>query len=58
MSSETNGLSKENHDEQYRQWLASEIKKKLSEKKWPEYEALIRISRKIVYEAEKKRLRR
>ena len=37
--------------------LANEIKKKLQEKNWDEYDKLIKISRERVYAVEKKRIR-
>jgi hypothetical protein len=58
MSSEINELSKEKSDEEIGQLLADEIKKKLKEKNWDEYDRLIKISRKRIYEVEKKRLKK
>ena len=37
--------------------LANEIKKKLQEKNWDEYDKLIKISRERVYAVEKKRFK-
>jgi len=45
-------------DDEYGKWLADEIKKKLKDKNWEEYDRLIAISRKRIYEVEKKRLKK
>jgi hypothetical protein len=58
MNSETSESSKGKSDDEYRIRLAKEIKKKLEEKNWDEYERLIKMSRKIVYEVERNRLKK
>ena len=45
-------------DEEYGVWLADEIKKKLQEKNWEQYDKLIKESRKRIYEVEAKRLKK
>jgi hypothetical protein len=59
--SEITELSKEElsySDEKYGVWLASEIKKKLQEKNWEDYDKLIKLSRQRIYEVEHKRLKK
>ena len=60
IQSKTNELNtvKYINDEEYGLWLAGEIKKKLQEKNWEEYDKLIKESRKRIYEVEAKRLKK
>jgi hypothetical protein len=59
MNKEISGLkTNELKEEEYGEWLANEIKKKLQEKNWDEYDKLIKISRKRVYEVENKRIKK